>query len=118
MTIAVAVNSEHPPAAAIVYVTVYVPPVLAAGVMAPDEPSSESPAGAVNMPPGVPVNVTFRTLSEVHHGEPEYDIEADGAGVTVICLHPPAHVAVPQGGEPVGVTITAYDIEDDRAGGV
>jgi hypothetical protein len=86
--------------------------------MAPDEPSIDSPAGAENTPPGVPVSVTFWTLSEVHHGDPEYDIDADGAGVTVICLHPAAQVAVPQCGEPVGVTITAYDIDDDRAGGV
>jgi hypothetical protein len=34
-------------------------------------------------------------------------IEAFGLIFTVTCLHPFAHVVVPQVGEPVGVTITA-----------
>ena len=35
LTLAVATTAEHVPAAAIVYVTVYVPAVLVLGVMAP-----------------------------------------------------------------------------------
>ena len=50
-------NTAHPPAAAIVYVTVYVPAVLVEGVMAPVEPSMVNPAVEEKVPPVVPVNV-------------------------------------------------------------
>jgi hypothetical protein len=47
ITVAVAVTALHPPAAAIVYVTIYVPAVLKDGVMAPVDASIVSPIGAV-----------------------------------------------------------------------
>jgi hypothetical protein len=46
VTGAVAVTTAHPPAAAIVYVTVYVPAVLVDGFIAPVAASIVSPAGA------------------------------------------------------------------------
>ena len=44
LTLAVVLTAEHPPAAAIVYVTVYVPAVLVLGVTAPVLASMLKPA--------------------------------------------------------------------------
>ena len=52
-------NTAHPPEAATVYVTVYVPAVLVDGVIAPVEASMVNPAVEENVPPVVPVNVTL-----------------------------------------------------------
>ena len=58
VTDAVVENAEHPPAAAIVYVTVYVPAVLVDGVISPVEASIVNPAVEEYVPPAVPVKVT------------------------------------------------------------
>ncbi len=51
-TVAVAVTAAHLPAAALVYVTVYVPAVLVEGVMVPLVLTMVKPAGAaVYVPP-------------------------------------------------------------------
>ncbi len=51
----VAVCAEHPPVAAIVYVTVYVLGVLVDGVIAPVAELMLNPARALYVPPDVPV---------------------------------------------------------------
>ena len=59
VTLVVVVTWGHPAAAAIVYVTVYVPAVLVLGVIAPVLASIVNPAGdALYVPPAVPVRVT------------------------------------------------------------
>ena len=71
VTLAVALTAEQP-AAAIVYVTVYVPAVLALGVIAPVLALILKPAAEEYVPPVVPVWVTVRAVViVVHHGEPE-----------------------------------------------
>lgn len=55
----VAITAEHPPAAGIVYVTVYNPGMLVLGSIAPVIPSMFRPVGdTVYVPPEVPVSVT------------------------------------------------------------
>ena len=59
VTEVVAVCCEHPPVAAMVYVTVYVFGVLLTGVIAPVPALIVNPAGAAEyVPPAVPVLVT------------------------------------------------------------
>jgi hypothetical protein len=58
--------------------------VLAEGVIAPVNAFIDSPAGALKIPPGVPVRVTFCIAASVHQGDPVYPIVADGKTVTVI----------------------------------
>lgn len=72
------------PDAGIVQVTVYVPAVLEEGVIAPVAAFIESPAGALKIPPVVPVRVTFCIPASEHQGDPVYAIAADGKGVAVI----------------------------------
>ena len=55
VTLAVVLTAEQPPAAAIVYVTVYVPAVLVLGVTAPVLASMLKPAVEEYVPPVVPV---------------------------------------------------------------
>jgi hypothetical protein len=45
-TLVVVVNTEQPPDAATVYVTVYVPAVLVLGIISPVEALIDKPAGA------------------------------------------------------------------------
>jgi hypothetical protein len=54
----VAVTIPHPPVAAIVYVTVYVPAVLVPGVIAPVLALIVNPVVEEYLPPEVPVRVT------------------------------------------------------------
>ena len=54
----VATTAGQPPAAAIVYVTVYVPAVLNARSTAPEEGLIERPTVLLYVPPAVPVRVT------------------------------------------------------------
>jgi len=77
-------NAPQPTVAGIVYVTVYVPAVLAEGVIAPVKALIDNPAGALKIPPVVPVRVTLLIPSVVHQGVPVYDIVAEGRAVTVI----------------------------------
>jgi len=72
VTEVVAVTWGQPPAAAIVYVTVYVPAVLELGVIAPVEELILNPAGdAENVPPFVPVNVTACAVdNDLQNGVP------------------------------------------------
>lgn len=65
VTGAVVENCAHPPAAAMVYVTVYVPAVLKFGVMAPVEELIERPAVDEYVPPVVPVKVTACAVPKV-----------------------------------------------------
>ena len=58
VTEVVAVTEAHPFAAAMKYVTVYVPGVLDEGVIEPVEASIVNPAVELNVPPVVPVTVT------------------------------------------------------------
>ena len=58
VTEVVAVTIPQPPAADIVYVTVYVPAVLVLGVIDPVTGSIVSPAVELYAPPAVPVRVT------------------------------------------------------------
>ena len=55
LTLAVALTAEQPPAAAIVYVTVYVPAVLVLGVIAPVLALILKPVVEEYVPPVVPV---------------------------------------------------------------
>jgi len=57
VTLAVVLKAEQPPAAAMVYVTVYVPAVDVLGVIAPVEALIVKPAVELNVPPVVPVTV-------------------------------------------------------------
>ena len=71
VTLAVALTAEQP-AAAIVYVTVYIPAVLVLGMIAPVLALMLKPAVEEYVPPVVPVCVTVRAVViVVHHGEPE-----------------------------------------------
>ena len=65
VTLAVVVTAEQPPAAAIVYVTVYVPAVLVLGVIAPVLELILKPVFEEYVPPVVPVCVTDCTLVRV-----------------------------------------------------
>jgi hypothetical protein len=58
VTLVVAVRTEQPPDAAIVYVTRYVPAVLVDGVIAPVLASIINPVVDENVPPLVPVKLT------------------------------------------------------------
>ena len=55
----VAVCKGQAPVAAIVYVTVYAAAELVDGVISPDVELSVNPKGEVNVPPNVPVRLTF-----------------------------------------------------------
>ena len=55
VTLAVVLTAEQPAAAAIVYVTVYVPAVLVLGVIAPVLASTLKPVVEEYVPPVVPV---------------------------------------------------------------
>jgi NADH:ubiquinone oxidoreductase subunit 6 (subunit J) len=55
LTLAVVLTAAQPPAAAIVYVTVYVPAVLVLGVIAPVLASMLKPVAEEYVPPIVPV---------------------------------------------------------------
>jgi hypothetical protein len=71
VTFDVVENAAHPPDAVILYVTVYVPGVLADGVMAPVEALMTNPAGALKTPPVVPVRETACALvREAQNGVP------------------------------------------------
>ena len=71
VTLAVALTAEQP-AAAIVYVTVYIPAVLVLGMIAPVLALMLKPAVEEYVPPVVPVCDTVRSVViVVHHGEPE-----------------------------------------------
>jgi hypothetical protein len=93
-------NATHPPAAAIVYVTVYVPSVLVEGVIAPVEALIINPAAEEYVPPVVPVNVTGWTADVIQKVGPLYAIVAVGAVVMVTNVvaekaeHPPAAAMV------------------------
>jgi hypothetical protein len=64
-------NAAHPLAAAIVYVTVYVPAVLVEGVIAPVDASIINPAVEEKVPPVVPVKVTlWPVANDLQNGEP------------------------------------------------
>lgn len=79
VTDVVVVNDEQPPDAAMVYVTVYVPGVLADGVIAPVVALMLKPIVDENVPPDVPVNVTAcADETELQNG-PAYEMVADGA---------------------------------------
>jgi hypothetical protein len=84
VTSVVAVVEPQPPEADIVYVTIKVPALLVVVVIAPVPGLIVKPAGAENVPPVVPVRVTVWIPSVVHHGEPEYEIDALGRAVIVI----------------------------------
>ena len=72
VTLAVVLTAEQPADAAIVYVTVYVPAVLALGVIAPVLALMLNPVAEEYVPPVVPVWVTdCAVVIVVHHGEPE-----------------------------------------------
>ena len=72
LTLAVVLTAEQPPAAAIVYVTVYAPAVLVLGVIAPVLALILKPVVEEYVPAVVPVCVTVRSVViVVHHGEPE-----------------------------------------------
>ncbi len=58
ITLAVVLTAEQPPAAAIVYVTVYVPAVLVLGMIAPVLALMLKPVVEEYVPPVVPVCVT------------------------------------------------------------
>ncbi len=58
LTLAVVLTAEQPPAAAIVYVTVYVPAVLVLGMIAPVLALMLKPVVEEYVPPVVPVCVT------------------------------------------------------------
>ena len=69
--VAVVWNWAHPPVAATVYVTVYVPGVLEPRFTSPVFSSITRPAGlAEYVPPGVPVRVTGAVPPELQYGEP------------------------------------------------
>ena len=72
VTLAVVLTAEQPPAAAIVYVTVYVPTVLELGVTAPVLELILKPAGLeLYIPPLAPMRVTACTVvSVLQNGEP------------------------------------------------
>ncbi len=72
VTLAVVLTAEQPPAAAIVYVTVYVPAVLVLGVTAPVLELILKPAGLeLYVPLAVPTRVTDCALVIVlQNGEP------------------------------------------------
>jgi len=55
LTLAVVLTAAQPPAAAIMYVTVYVPAVLVLGVIAPVLASMLKPVAEEYVPPIVPV---------------------------------------------------------------
>jgi hypothetical protein len=70
-TAAVVLNAAHPPEAAMLYVTVYVPALLEPKVIAPVLELIERPEGvALYVPPVLPVRVTFAVPPEVQKGEP------------------------------------------------
>src|SRR3569832_250394 len=101
VTAVVAEKAEHPPAAATVYVTVYVPAVLVDGVTTPVEPSIVNPAVEEKVPPVVPVKVTLCPVeTDLQNGELPYEIVAAGAEVIVTdvvaenAAHPPAAAMV------------------------
>ena len=80
----VAFTAAQPPAAAILYVTVYVPAVELDGVTAPDAVLMLKPVVDENTPPEVPVKVTGSSLViELQYGVPLYEIEAVGILVIV-----------------------------------
>jgi hypothetical protein len=102
-TLVVADTTPHPPAAAIVYVTVYVPAVLVPGVIAPDVALIVNPVVEEYLPPEVPVLVTaWAVVRLLQKGVPEYDIVAAGKGVTftvkdavfVLEVHPAVEISV------------------------
>ncbi len=71
ITLAVVLTAEQPPAAAIVYVTVYVPDVLVLGMIAPVFGSILKPVVEEYVPPVVPVCVTDCALVRVlQNGDP------------------------------------------------
>ena len=80
ITVVFVENAAQPEVAAILYVTVYVPPVLAARLIAPVVELMVRPAGlALYVPPAVPVRVTLAVPVALQYGDPAYVIEADGA---------------------------------------
>ena len=84
VTLAVVLTAEQPPEAAIVYVTVQVPAVLALGVIAPVLALMLNPVVEEYVPPVVPVCVTDCALERVlQNGEPAQLILALGAEVIV-----------------------------------
>jgi hypothetical protein len=95
----------QPPAAAIEYVTVYVPGVLVEGVIVPVPGSIVSPAGALNVPPVVPVSVTDCGDALAHHGDPVYEIVADGDALIVTAV---VVVTIPQPPAAAIVYVTIY----------
>ncbi len=71
VTLAVALTAEQPPAAAIVYVTVYVPAVLVLGMIAPVLALMLKPVVEEYVPPVVPVWLTDCAIVRVlQKGEP------------------------------------------------
>ena len=71
VTLAVVVTAEQPPAAAIVYVTVYVPAVLILGFIAPVLELILKPVVEEYVPPVVPTRVTDCKLVRVlQNGDP------------------------------------------------
>ena len=70
-TLAVVLTAEQPPAAAIVYVTVYVPAVLVLGMIAPVLALMLKPVVEEYVPPVVPVWLTGCAIVRVlQKGEP------------------------------------------------
>jgi hypothetical protein len=95
VTLAVVVNTAQPPAAAMVYVTVYVPTVDKLGVMVPVAALMLNPAGeAVYVPPVVPVWVTVCGTMLVTQNGPAYEIVPLGA-VVMVTLAVVVNVAQP-----------------------
>ena len=71
LTLAVVLTAEQPPAAAIVYVTVYVPAVLVLGVIAPVLALMLKPVVEEYVPPVVPVWLTACPVVRVlQNGDP------------------------------------------------
>jgi hypothetical protein len=82
----VVVYCEHPADAAIVYVTVYVPAVLAPRFTSPVEEFIDNPAVEVKVPPAVPVLVTVAVPALEQKGVPVYEMVAEGAALTGISI--------------------------------
>jgi len=79
----VAVTSGHPVAAAMVYVTVYVPGKDEFVLICPVVPFMVSPAVELNVPPVLPETTTDMRPAFGQNGDPLYDMVAAGRAVMV-----------------------------------
>jgi hypothetical protein len=89
-TAVVVLYKAHPPDAAIEYVTVYGPPTVDEdGRMAPVPELMLNAAGALKVPPVVPVKLTLCPLeTEEQNAVPAYEMVADGAWFTTTLTFP------------------------------